>query len=133
MVSVVSPPGSIPPIQLSVHAAKTCGVSAAMGGARETFGSVVHKCLLTVLGLQVLLTSLLAKWYTHLNCSFSLNSLPVHAAYLKHQKKPQGMQHFVIMQTRTGVVTAKTSLLSANVHLLKKNKYCTSLTGRVLL
>lgn len=43
------------------------------------------------------------------------------------------MQHFVIMQTCTGVVIAKSSSLSANLHLLKKNRYCTSLTGRVFL
>lgn len=93
------------------------------GGCRETLGSVAHKCLQTVLSFWVLLTGLPAKWYIHVNCSFSLTSLSVHAGYGKQQKKPQGMQHFMIMQTCSGVVIAKTSSLSANLHLLKKPRY----------
>lgn len=42
------------------------------------------------------------------------------------------MQHFMIMQTRSGVVIAKTSLLSVNMHLLKKkqvSQMCSSFSG----
>lgn len=69
------------------------------------------------------LLSLAPKWHIHLNCISSLTSLSVHTGQATQQKKPQGTQHFMIMQTSSGVVTAKTSLLTADAHLLKENRY----------
>lgn len=50
-VSVMTPPGSIPPGQLSLHnTVKSLWCVCSHGGCRETLGSVAHKCLQTVLG-----------------------------------------------------------------------------------
>lgn len=63
-----------------------------------------------------------------------MKNLPELQPQLDFPLCPQGMQHFVFLQTQLRVVSAKTSLLSENVHLLGESRYfkCPALCWEVL-